>query len=33
MLAEDEAAAIQFAEKLVWPPVPEELYPFWELEP
>jgi len=33
MLAEDETAAIQFAEKLVWPPVPTDLYPFWKLEP
>jgi len=33
MLAEDETAAIQFAEKLVWPPVPTDLYPFWKVEP
>jgi len=33
MLAEDETATIQFAERLVWPPVPTDLYPFWKLEP
>jgi hypothetical protein len=32
MLAEDEAAPIQFAEKLVWPPFPTNGYPFWQLE-
>jgi hypothetical protein len=33
MLPEDEAAAIQFAQKLEWPPVPTDGYPFWKVKP
>jgi hypothetical protein len=32
MLEEDAAAAIAFAGKLAWPPIPTEGYPFWKLE-
>jgi hypothetical protein len=33
MLAEDEAAAVDKAEHLEWPPVPTNGYPFWKMTP
>lgn len=33
MLPEDEADAVAKANKLLWPPVPINQYPFWQMEP
>jgi hypothetical protein len=33
ILEEDEAAMVEKAGKLVWPPVPTEEYPFWKMNP
>jgi len=32
-LEEDELAAVALAEKMVWPPVPTNGYPFWKMTP
>lgn len=33
MLREDELAAVDQAEHMVWPPLPTNLYPFWQMMP
>jgi hypothetical protein len=33
MLEEDELATVAQAEKMVWPPVPTNRYPFWQMTP
>jgi hypothetical protein len=33
MLQEDEMAAVQRAQQMVWPPVPTNGYPFWQMLP
>lgn len=33
MLPEDETDAVAKANKLLWPPVPINQYPFWQMEP
>ena len=33
MLEEDELAVVEHAEKMVWPPVPTNGYPFWQMTP
>jgi hypothetical protein len=32
LLREDELAIVDFAEKMVWPPEPTDLYPFWKMQ-